>query len=77
MFTYLIAPKLLYLFMDWETFNYLHLLEQVSSVIRARQISMMVLLTKIVSKVNLKTLIILAKRLILDPWLSPRRASAD
>ena len=70
----LMTSKLLYLLMDWET---LHLLEQVSGVIRALQTSMMVLLTKIVSKVNLKTLTILAKRLILDVWLGPGRASVD
>ena len=38
---------------------------------------MMVLLTKIVSDVTLKTLTILAKRLILDAWLGPGRASVD
>ena len=38
---------------------------------------MMVLLTKIVSKVNLKMSTILAKRLILDTWPGPGRASAD
>ena len=55
------ASKLLYLFIDWETFNKLHLLEQVSGVIRALQISMMVILTEIVNNVNLKTSTILAK----------------
>ena len=38
---------------------------------------MTILLTKIVSKVNLKTLTILAKRLNLDAWLGPGRAPAD
>ena len=38
---------------------------------------MMVLLVKIVVDVNLNRLIILAKRLILDAWLGPGRASAD
>ena len=70
----LMTSKLLYLLMDWET---VHLLEQVSGVIRALQTSMMVLLTKIVSKVNLKTLTILTKRLILDVWLGPGCASVD
>ena len=55
------ASKLLYLFIDWETFNKLHLLEQVSGVIRALQTSMMVILTEIVNNVNLKTSTILAK----------------
>ena len=52
-------------------------LEQVSGIIRALQISMMVLLTKIISDVNLKTLTILGNRLILDEWLGPGCASAD
>ena len=52
-------------------------LEQVRDVIRALQTSMMTLLTKIVSIVNLKTPTILAKRLILGVWLVPRCASAD
>ena len=52
-------------------------LEQVSGIIRALQISMMVLLTKIISDVNLKTLTILGNRLILDEWLDPGCASAD
>ena len=52
-------------------------LEQVSDIIRALQISMMVLLTKIISDVNLKTLTILGNRLILDEWLGPGCASAD
>ena len=37
----------------------------------------MVLLTKIVNNINLKTLFILAKRLIWITWLSTRRVSAD
>ena len=52
-------------------------LEQVRGVIKALQTSMMVLLTKIVSNIGLKTLIILAKRLVLDTWLGSGRASAD
>ena len=52
-------------------------LEQVSGIIRALQISMMVLLTKLISDVNLKTLTILGNRLILDEWLGPGCASAD
>ena len=43
---------------------------------RVLQTSMMVLLTKIVRKFNLKTLTILAKRLILEAWLGPGRVSA-
>ena len=46
------------------------------SVIRALQSSMKTLLTKIVSNFNLKTAIILAKRLTLDAWLGPGSASA-
>ena len=52
-------------------------LEQVRGVIRTLQTPMMVLLTKIVSNVNLKMSTILAKRLILNAWLSPGCASAD
>ena len=44
-----------------ETF---HALEQLRGVIRALQTSMMVFLTKIVSNVILKTVTVLAKRLI-------------
>ena len=55
------ASKLLYLFMDRETFNKLPTLEQERCVVRALQASMMVLLAKIVSKVILKTLTILTK----------------
>ena len=40
-------------------------LEQVTAVIKALQLSMVVLLTKIVDNVSLKTITILAKRLIL------------
>ena len=50
---------------------------RLGSVIRALQTSMMVLLTKLVNNVNLKTGTIFAKRLILDAWLGPERASAD
>ena len=52
-------------------------LQQVRGVVRTLQTSMMVLLAKIVSNVNLITLDILVKRLILDAWLGPRCASAD
>ena len=44
--------------------------------IRALQTSMMVLLTKIVSNVTLKTLAILTKRLILDAWLGSGRSTS-
>ena len=71
------ASKMLYLFMDWKTFNQLPPLEQVRDVIRALQTSLMVLLTKLVSNINLKTSNILAKRLILNAWLSPGYVSAD
>ena len=47
MLIYLMASKLLYQLMDWETFNLLTALEQVKGVIRALQTPMMVLLTKI------------------------------
>ena len=57
------VSKLFYLLMDWETFNQLPALEQIRDVIRAIQRSMMVLLAKIVSNINLKTVIIVAKRL--------------
>ena len=53
------------------------MLEQVSGVIRTLQTSMMVLLAKVISNINLKTLTILVKTLILDSWLGPGRASAD
>ena len=55
----------------------LHLLEKVSGIKRALQTPMIVLLTKIFTKVNWKQLTILAKWLILDAWLGPGRASAD
>ena len=48
-----------------------------ASKFRALQASLMVLLTKIVSNVSLKTLTILAKRLILDAWQGPGCTSAD
>ena len=60
------TSKLLYLLMDWETFNYFPALEQVSGVIRALQTSMMVLLEKIISNVNLMTSTILTNSLILN-----------
>ena len=52
-------------------------MEQVRGVISALQTSMIVLLAKIVSNVNLKALTIPAKRLILDAWLRPVPTSAD
>ena len=71
------ASKLIYLPIDWETLTYLSVLKQVRGVITALQTSMMVHFTEVVSNVNLKTLIILAKRLILDGWLGLGCASAD
>ena len=47
MFTYLMASKLLYLVIEWETLNLLSALEQVKGVTRALQKPMMILLTKI------------------------------
>ena len=44
---------------------------------KALQTSIMVLSTKIVSNLSLKTLTVLAKRLILDAWLGPGQASAN
>ena len=58
----------------------LPVLEHVRGVIRgviSLQRSTMVLLAKIVSNANLKTLTILSKRFIFDAWLGPGRASAD
>ena len=52
MLIYLMASTLLYLHMDWETFNWLHALEKVSGVIRAVEASKMILLTKTVSNVK-------------------------
>ena len=52
-------------------------LEQTRGATKALQTSIVVLLTKTVSKINLETLTILAKRLILDGWLGPGRTSAD
>ena len=49
------ASKLFYLLMDCETFNQLPELEQARGVIRALQVSTVVLFTKIVRNVNLKT----------------------
>ena len=46
------ASTLLYLHMDWETFNWLRALEKVSGVIRAAEASKMILLTKTVSNVK-------------------------
>ena len=76
-FTCLMAPKLLYLLIDWEAFNHLSALEQINGVIRAIQTSTVVLFAKVVCNVNWKALIILTKRLILDAWLGPVRASTD
>ena len=50
---------------------------QVRGEIRALQTSMMVLSTKVVRNINLKTLTTLAKRLILVAWLSPGRVFVD
>ena len=60
------TSRLIYLLMDWETFNQLVALEQVRCVVRALQISTIGLFAKIASNVNLKTLNILGKRSILD-----------
>ena len=68
-FTYLMASKLRYLLRNWEIVNWLPAFEHVWGVIRALQTPMMVLLTKTVCNASLKTLPILAKRLILDAWL--------
>ena len=74
---YLMALKLLYLLIDSETINSLPALEQVRGVIRAIQTSMIVLLAKIVNNVNLITLTILSKSVILDAWLGLGRSFAD
>ena len=72
--------------MDWFLYNRelnhkkdnsFHLLEQARGAIGALQSSMMMLLTKVFCNVNLKTLTILAKRLILVARLGPGRVSAD
>ena len=72
--------------MDWFLYNRelnhkkdnsFHLLEQARGAIGALQSSMMVLLTKVFCNVNLKTLTILAKTLILVARLGPGRVSAD
>ena len=55
----------------------MHALQQVSGIIRGLEGSVMVLLIKIASNVNLKISTILAKRLILDAWLGPGCAPAD
>ena len=57
--------KLNCLVMDWETFNR-SALKQGRNVIRALQTSTTELSATVVSNINLKTLIILAKRSILD-----------
>ena len=71
------SVKTAYLLIDWETFNSLPALQQVRGAIKAFQTSMTVLLGKMVSNFNLKTLTNLAKRFILDAWLGPGRASVD
>ena len=55
----------------------MYALEQIRGVIRTLQTSIIVLLAKTVSNINLKTLTILAKRLILVTWLGPGNDSAD
>ena len=57
------VSKLLYLLMHWEKFNEFPALEQVQGEFKALQTSMMVLLTKIITNVSLKTLTILAKKI--------------
>ena len=78
------VSKLFYLLMDWETFDSLPALEQVRGVIEvlqastiALETSIMELLAKIVSNVNLKDVNYCCKRLILDIWLGPGSASVD
>ena len=78
------VSKLFYLLMDWETFDSLPALEQVRGVIevlqastKALETSIMELLAKIVSNVNLKDVNYCCKRLILDIWLGPGSASVD
>ena len=41
------------------------------------QVKGKILLTKTISKLSLKTLPILAKKLILDAWQGPERVSGD
>ena len=55
----------------------MHTLEQVRGVIRALQTSMIVLLTKIDGNTTLKTLTVLAKKLLLVTWLCPGHVSTD
>ena len=55
----------------------MYALEQIRGVIRTLQTSIIVLLAKTVSNINLKTLTILTKRLILVAWLGPGHDSAD
>ena len=52
-------------------------LELVRGLIKALQTPMIVLLPKIVSNVNLKTVNYSHKRIILDSWLGPGCTSAD
>ena len=60
--------------MKWEI---IHALDQVRSVIRAIQTSMVVLLTNLVKNVWFKDVNYSHKRLILDAWLGPECASVD
>ena len=55
----------------------MHALKQVRGVIRAFQTSMVVLLTKIFSNINSKTLTILTKKLILVTGLGPGHVFVD
>ena len=63
------APKLIYLLMDCETFNQLPALEQVTSASGLLQRSTLVIFPKIIYSVNLNLLTILEKR-FLDAFLS-------
>lgn len=58
-------------------FDKLPVLEQVSGIIRAPQITKKEIFAKIFWKVNLKMLTILAKNAFLDGWLGQECASAD
>ena len=63
------ASKLLYLLMDWETINWLRCSQGPSNIHDGT--------FQKNSKINLKKLTSLAKRLILDAWLGQGHASAD
>ena len=56
MFTYLMMSKLIYLLMDWETFNFLSALEQSRGVIGPCKYLRWSFLKKRISNVNLNTL---------------------